>query len=963
MANVLNMKELVGTSYYFLQKYFGNEVKPLGYDDFIPQSLKEKQSLERQEIGVDMDETDVEEIVGIQSVGSTVLENKDREEIAKLTLTELPTLYSNMIRSSVGLKFVPGKIVEEKPPQSGETKEVKKLQTDEEGEDEEGDKGDESIIFDSGYEENTDAPDVKQSVTMIQVEKEKQQLAAAVVEANNYKVIEKQEQQSELDQLKQWVDKATVDKTKAEINLKKAEDDFDKSKGLLNLGRGDETLEKIMKDKQAEKDKVEADYNTISQKYLEALKIEREKKRKELEEEEKQKKKQTIPTLETILEEDESEEEKADVAVNAMNTALSVDKKRAEIEEKTKIFLTQAKEQLEEKQSSMKAFELSNLDSQEKIDSLRQKNETLKKEIDKIYKDIEKNTQEYVKVLVETQLTNNKEIDELSDKIGGLYDSIKLESIKLEITLKLTEENLKKKADDEQKQKEEAAARQALSEQEKKRQEDEVGEFIRSQMKSIENEKKLISDSIDRIQQIKLGKIKLPSSQNKPFIGFLNKQISTIEESLPLLESINTSIQEKLNEYKLTQNPDIKSQVHEFVELIENGKSTLPLAKEYLKTEEQKIANVEEIKSEIATFLQKMENIKDEITEKGRVIAGGQTDTQEIKDIMEIIKTQYKTVQLENDTLQRKIEGISDATITTENEKIKELIEVITFRFKTAKESFKKLQTKPSTTREVPVKPTVIPDEVKQPLGRATVTRQRNTGWTDLQTQSSNPRRQKPTEEEVLTVDDFDESGEKKSTKPQHPLFQRGQFNAPKPGEKVAQTATDDLGVRELKTPIFKPKPLNINGIQETYENDPDDKDLKIPVIKYTDPKTNQSYEFIETETSNYNEYGNEIPILEDRLSGNQYERLPNGDLKLIPSVQRKAASTTIPSITERMKLPRGNNPQKAVSNILKSDLRGLEENTKARDAVKRVKGFLGGKKTKKQRHKKNKTKKRYSYQ
>jgi hypothetical protein len=114
MANVLNMKELLGTSYYFLRQYFGTDVPTSGYDDFIPQNLKQKQNLEKQETGANLIEDVVEDIVGVQAVGSTVLENKKGEEIAQLTFTELPTLYSSMNTSSVGLEIVPGRMVEDK---------------------------------------------------------------------------------------------------------------------------------------------------------------------------------------------------------------------------------------------------------------------------------------------------------------------------------------------------------------------------------------------------------------------------------------------------------------------------------------------------------------------------------------------------------------------------------------------------------------------------------------------------------------------------------------------------------------------------------------------------------------------------------------------------------------------------------------------------------------------------------
>ena len=413
MANVLNMKELVGTSYYFLQKYFGKDVQTTSYNDFIPQSLKEKLSLERQSTGAGADETVIEEIMGVQAVGSTVLENKDGEEIAQLTLTELPTLYSSMTTSSVGLQFVPGKIAQEKVTKVEEAKPKQKdiiaEQVGPSGEQDQ--KVIEEELDEEEYVDNTINQPVAETTT-IQVAREqqviKEQFETAVKEAADYKVIEEQEKQSELEQLKQWVDKATVDKTKAEINLKEAEDDFKANKNFL--GFGNKTLEDKVKEKQTEKEKAETDYKTISEKYLEALKIERE-----------QKKKQTIPTVDVIPEGDESEEEKDDssrqnisnVATDTMNTILlSVGKNRAVLLDKTKAFLIQTKEKLEQfeqKQKSRPEFDVSALDSQVKIDSLRQENTTLKKEIDKIYEAIEKGTEEYAKLLKEKSQKKQKQ--------------------------------------------------------------------------------------------------------------------------------------------------------------------------------------------------------------------------------------------------------------------------------------------------------------------------------------------------------------------------------------------------------------------------------------------------------------------------------------------------------------------------------------------------------------------------
>ena len=745
MANVLNMKQLVGTSYYFLRQYFGTDVPTTEYDEFIPENLREKQSIAREETGASLIEDVVEDIVGVQAVGSTVLENKKGEEIAQLTFTELPTLYSSMNTSSVGLEIVPGRMVEDKVTKVGENKTKQKeivaapsLERPVEEQDQTGleDVDEENEDVDEENEEDKERN--KEDVNKIQnpappppppIQVITEELNTAVKEAADYKVIQAQEQKHKLEELKNSVDNATVEQTLSVFELKKAEDDYNKTTNIFGFVKGDEALAQIVKEKQAEKEKAEAYYNAISEKYLEALKIERENKRKELEEEEIKKKKQTITKLEAIPEGDESEEVKddsarqnvSDLAATTMNAVLSsVGQNRTQIEDKTKTFLTQAKEQLEEKQRSMKAFDRTSLDSQEKIDSLRQKNEILKKEIDKIYEGIETNTEEYVKVfMVETQLTSNKEIknkeiDALSDKIGELYDSIKLESMNLELILKVTEDNLKKKADDEQKRIQEEEARKALSDQQKADQMKAVDTFITGSMDRITSSKDPMNLSIDRLKDLQSGKVSAPKSLNKGFIGFLEKQISTIEESILELEGLNTSIQAKLKENNLTHTPEIKTKypvIDEIDVLIQKGKTTLPLAKNYLATEQEKMVKIETIKPEIATFLQKLKKVKDEITQKGLVITDDKGTIEAATDTMKIIETQYKTVQIENDTLQRKIKGISDDTINTENEKITQIIEEIEMRFETAEKNFKKLQINPSKTRVVQVKPIELVDE------------------------------------------------------------------------------------------------------------------------------------------------------------------------------------------------------------------------------------------------------------
>ena len=135
MANALNMNELIGTSYYFLKQYFGKDVKNADYNDFLLEGLRQKLNEKREEKGITIEEK-VEEIMGTQSVGSMVLENKKGDEVAEMNFTELPTLFNNMTTSSVGLEIVPGKVVENMDMKAKEelnmkirTVEEKKLKT------------------------------------------------------------------------------------------------------------------------------------------------------------------------------------------------------------------------------------------------------------------------------------------------------------------------------------------------------------------------------------------------------------------------------------------------------------------------------------------------------------------------------------------------------------------------------------------------------------------------------------------------------------------------------------------------------------------------------------------------------------------------------------------------------------------------------------------------------------------
>ena len=115
MASILNVNELIGTSYYYLRQYFGNEIKDETYQ--IPQALQEKINKEEKDTFTRMNESDEyadEEIIGTQAVGNTILKNTNDETVAELLMTELPTPFSSMPTSSVGLKLVYGNIVENK---------------------------------------------------------------------------------------------------------------------------------------------------------------------------------------------------------------------------------------------------------------------------------------------------------------------------------------------------------------------------------------------------------------------------------------------------------------------------------------------------------------------------------------------------------------------------------------------------------------------------------------------------------------------------------------------------------------------------------------------------------------------------------------------------------------------------------------------------------------------------------
>jgi len=797
MSNALNMNELIGTSYYFLKQYFGKDVINTNYNDFLLDGLREKINKKNQETGAIIEEK-VEEIVGTQSVGTMVLENKKGDEVARMNLTELPTLFSNMTTSSVGLEMVPGKVVENVDTKAKEELKIKtriveekKLAVDQtkekildltnklntisnpeekkklEKELQETQTAEQIAVLEKQKAESLLEEESKKAVypfslsaitsglnifappaataptevvpTTNQEEKPiepqidtvaKEQLTKAVEENKKEKENQEREHQYKLDQIKQGLTITVGNKNVADRQLKEAQDKYNNSGGLFNFENKDEKLKKIVEEKEKEKEKAYEEYKIWLVKYNEATLKDRERKKKEKEAAEKRKlydeianrikqgtikelyqiekedkiqrpnklpaimegDQETKDKLVAILEEYETEEDNSArqkalaeyLVANVSRSGIeTIRNKLVSIEKNTITDLTQAKNQLEMIQKKRKEFDLSNLDSIDKINSLRQKNNALKTSLDTIHEDIELKTEEYVKVLLETQATENKEIKNdtiktLTDEIYQIYDSETLEIMNVDLILKSKEGELKKKEEEDRKQKEEEEANKKLSEQQKAKQMEEVETIIRSSLAKIQQTKQTLNDAKDRIQQISI-----PKSNNDSFINFLNKQISTIETSVKELERLYDPIQTALNTNNLSQSEEIKTKYPDIFDIdvvIQKGKETLELAKGYLKTEEEKQEKIKALKPEIATLSKEIKAATTQIRDLGITLADKDTSTEEAQQIFKTINTLYKTIKIKNDTLQTKI---GSEIIIQENEVIKELIETIDVRFET----------------------------------------------------------------------------------------------------------------------------------------------------------------------------------------------------------------------------------------------------------------------------------------
>ena len=99
------MNELIGTSYFYLKKYFGKAITEFDgpYLDYLPKDIPPPYEPMAPEVpDGDIKEPDIE---GSQAPGKQILVNKKGEEIASMTFTELPTSYSINKNNSVGLEI------------------------------------------------------------------------------------------------------------------------------------------------------------------------------------------------------------------------------------------------------------------------------------------------------------------------------------------------------------------------------------------------------------------------------------------------------------------------------------------------------------------------------------------------------------------------------------------------------------------------------------------------------------------------------------------------------------------------------------------------------------------------------------------------------------------------------------------------------------------------------------------
>ena len=384
------------------------------------------------------------------------------------------------------------------------------------------------------------------------------------------------------------------------------------------------------------------------------------------------------------------------------STSLVVGESRAQIEQNTKDFLTQTKSNLEEKKRQIQEINLSNIDSIDKITPLRQKNNEIKTTITQIYQEIDKKTDEYVKVLVDTQLTEqkeikNKEIEALTAKIGELYDSITLDSGNVDLILNSTEYNLKQIAADKRKQEEEEAKQRTLTEQQRAAKMAKVVEEISKISGAIIGTKEFIEKTLDEINEIQL-KITISGD-----IDTLSTKIEALEKALRELEGYNKTIQTVLVENDLSQNDEIKTkypEIDDMNDLIQKGKGIVTLTKGTITAQQEKQTKIIELKPKMDAFKNMIESVTKYIMDNmGKLNPDDkETNLDAAKPIIDKITKKYEIVETKNKQAQKIIEsGTFDEEILTKNEEIQELIRVMKARFEIAQGLYDELSKRPAT--------------------------------------------------------------------------------------------------------------------------------------------------------------------------------------------------------------------------------------------------------------------------
>ena len=384
------------------------------------------------------------------------------------------------------------------------------------------------------------------------------------------------------------------------------------------------------------------------------------------------------------------------------STSLVVGESRAQIEQNTKDFLTQTKSNLEEKKRQIQEINLSNIDSIDKITPLRQKNNEIKTTITQIYQEIDKKTDEYVKVLVDTQLTEqkeikNKEIEALTAKIGELYDSITLDSDNVDLILNSTEYNLKQIAADKRKQEEEEAKQRTLTEQQRAAKMAKVVEEISKISGAIIGTKEFIEKTLDEINEIQLK----PTFSGD--IDTLSTKIEALEKALRELEGYNTTIQTVLVKNNLSQNGEIKTkypEIDDMNDLIQKGKGIVTLTKGTITAQQEKQTKIIELKLKMDAFKKMIESVtKNIMNNMGKLNPNDkETNLDAAKTIIDEIIDQYKRVETENKHTQKRIEsGTFDEEISTKNKEIQELIRGMKIRFRVAQGLYDELSKRPAT--------------------------------------------------------------------------------------------------------------------------------------------------------------------------------------------------------------------------------------------------------------------------